>query len=362
MTDVSQADHLALQILKPLAVHYLRPELEEVVINRPGEIWYKHRQGGGWEAVEDANLTYDRIAKICRVLANINGARFNETDLPVVSCELPGQPYRFQALMGQNVRYNLGDRKGVGVAIRSLAAPLRDFDAWRPDHRAGGSDAFLIEQARLEEDFAAPDDVVDGLRMAIDRGETILVSGATSTGKTSFTNRVISIIERDARIVTVEDTRELTVPHPNRLHLIVPRNRGSNAFGWNQAIDSLMRLTPDWIVCGELSVANAATIYNLMGKGHPVITTVHAGSAEEAMQAFVNNMSADGSNLDPRSTLDDLHAKIGCIVQLDRHNGRRHISEVAFPAAERRREQAIRRAERRQDLDGRVRRLAEAAR
>ncbi len=353
MLPSSPADRLATQILQPLSKYYLRDEAEEIVINQPQEVWLKDRRDGGWHRFEDDILTYDRLMKTCRVLANINGSRFNEENAPVVSCELPGLPYRFQGVMGQNVRYTLGDRRGVGIAIRSLNTPVRDFSAWRP----GGTDATLIEQSGLEEQFEAPSDLLDGLRGAIDRGETIIIAGATSTGKTSFTNGVISIIERDARVLTVEDTLELQVPHANRLRLVVPRNVSPGGFGWKQAIDSFMRLTPDWIVCGELSMDNAATIYNLMGKGHPIITTVHASTPKEALQAFVNNMSGAGSNLNDRSTLDNLHAQVGCIVQLDRQGGKRKISEVVFPSAERRRENAIIKAEIRQDLDQRQRRL-----
>lgn len=117
----SDPNNIAKRVLARLAVHYEEENLEEVVVNQPGEVWIKKRRGE-WKKLEDPKLDYEHLRRVCSVLANINGAKFSETDIPVVSCELPGAPFRFQAILGQNVRYNLDDRKGVAIAIRALTA------------------------------------------------------------------------------------------------------------------------------------------------------------------------------------------------------------------------------------------------
>jgi type IV secretion system protein VirB11 len=214
------------------------------------------------------------------------------------------------------------------LAIRSLTADQRitfkDYGLT--------PDAELPGMARLFDGFEIKGDHIAQIAEVIRRHMSIVVSGATSTGKTTFTNQLIRMIDETARVITVEDAREVTVPHWNRVHLMVPRNRSVNAVDYNTIIDSLMRLTPDWVICGEVSVSNAAPLYSLMGKGHPVITTVHAGTPEEAIQAFVNNMATAGSSLDPSTTANNLRRQIGCLIQLDRHDGRRKVVDIQFPS------------------------------
>jgi len=210
---------IATQVLSKLAAYYTVTNLEEVVMNRPGWIWVKQRRSQWFEA-EAPELTYDYIFKVCKVLANINSAKFSEDDLPVVSCELPGAPYRFQAMIGPNVRYNLDDRKGIALAIRALTADTSiDFSSYglTQDAKLPGATSGLLA-------FDLGEDNVKAISEVIKRHESIIISGATSTGKTTFTNKIIEVIDPADRVITVEDARELTVPHANRVHMIVPKS------------------------------------------------------------------------------------------------------------------------------------------
>ncbi|MFZ3583788.1 ATPase, T2SS/T4P/T4SS family [Loktanella sp. DJP18] len=322
-------NHIAGRVLRKLHAFYSRPNLEELVMNRPGYVWIKDR-GSDWQEFEAPELTYDYIFRLCKVLANINNAKFSEADIPIVSCELPGAPFRFQAVVGSNVRYSLDDRVGVALAIRSLMADTRiDFSSYGlvGDAQLPGSAAGLLA-------FDVGEDHIEALHEIIARHESIIVSGATSTGKTTFTNKVIELIPENERIITVEDARELSVLQRNRVHMMVPRTRSANAIGYPEIIDSLVRLTPDWIICGELSIANAQPIYATMGKGHPVITTVHAGSPAEAIAAFANNMSIAGADiaLSGRSLYDSIASQVGAVIQLERRDGRRRVVDIAFPS------------------------------
>lgn len=324
-------NHIAGRVLKKLSKYYLIEDVEEVIMNRPGFIWTKMRRGR-WNQVEAPELDYQYIYRLCRVLANINSAKFSEDDLPVVSCELPGAPYRFQAVMGPNVRYNLDDRKGVAMAIRALTADTSiDFSSY------GLTSTAILPGARAAlEEFDLSGDHIQALAEVIDRHESIIVSGATSTGKTTFTNKLIEMISEEERLITVEDARELTVHQKNRVHFVVPRNRSANSVDYPTIIDALVRLTPDWIICGELSIANAQPIYATMGKGHPVVTTVHAGSPDEAVSAFANNMNISGaeSSLTGEALFESIRSQIGAIIQLDRRDGIRKVVEIVFPSRE----------------------------
>lgn len=343
---------LANRILKPLSEYYLRDNLEEIVMNRPEEIWVKEKRGE-WVCQPAPELTYKYLHGVCTVLANINHARFSEDELPIVSCEIPGRPFRFQAIMGNNVRYELGSNRGIALAIRSLIA---DTSITLENGYGLTAGAKLPGSARFfnlgEGAFEIDDDHVEKIKTVIEQHASIIVSGATSTGKTTFTNRLIAMLHEMNRIVTVEDARELTVDQPNRVHLMVPRNQGTNKVGYPQIIDSLMRLTPDWVICGELSTVNAEPLYNLMGKGHPLITTVHAGTPDEAIEAFVNNMATSGSRLDPATTAQNLRSIVGCIIQLDRRDGKRKVVDIVFPMRDAQRKIILERKQEKARLDG----------
>lgn len=324
-------NHIATRVLKKLSRYYLIEDVEEVIMNRPGYIWIKQRRGE-WERKEAPELDYQYIYRLCRVLANINSAKFSEDDLPVVSCELPGAPFRFQAVIGPNVRYNLDDRKGIALAIRALTADTSiDFSSYglTAGVELPGASAGLME-------FNVSSDHIKAIAEVVGRHESIIVSGATSTGKTTFTNKLIEMIDSKERLITVEDARELTVHQENRVHLVVPRNRSANAVDYPTIIDALVRLTPDWIICGELSIANAQPVYATMGKGHPVITTVHAGSPDEAVGAFANNMNISGADtaLSGDALFESIRSQIGAIIQLDRRDGKRKVVEIVFPSRE----------------------------
>lgn len=322
-------NHIAGRVLRKLAHYYGQDNIEEVVMNRPGFVWTKMR-GGDWVETEAPELTYDYVFRLCKVLANINNARFSENEIPIVACELPGAPFRFQAVVGPNVRYLLDDRKGVAMAIRALTA---DTGINFSSYGLTGGEALPGSAAGLME-FDMHSDHIAALSEIVSRHESIIVSGATSTGKTTFTNKVIELISTRERVITVEDARELTVAQKNRVHMMVPRTKSANAIGYPEIIDALVRLTPDWIICGELSIANAQPVYATMGKGHPVITTVHAGSPGEAIAAFANNMSIAGADsaLSGDALYESIASQVGAIVQLERRDGKRRVVEIAFPS------------------------------
>ena len=96
-----------------------------------------------------------------------------------------------------------------------------------------------------------PDDPYEKLLLSIKRGDHILVSGATATGKTTFLNNLLKILDIHKRILTIEDTRELIVPHPNRVHLTLSRTEQTNDLTYAKVIDFVVPFTLEAIIGGE---------------------------------------------------------------------------------------------------------------
>jgi type IV secretion system protein VirB11 len=327
-TQTSLTNELLLRALEPLRQWYDRHDIEEIAINRPEELYIKEI-GKGWQVSPNKDISFKRIMYLCRMLANVTDQAFDVNGLPILAATLPGG-HRFQAVVGPNVRYDMSDTQGVAICIRRFNKErkfsLDDF-ALRAGEKTVET-AYDPDKAKKRYSEFPFEDLV----ASVQKGEAILVSGATATGKTTFLNALIDYIPRKARIVTVEDTREVVVPHGNRVHFVVSRTTGINKIDYSHILDTVVRMTPDVIVCGEVSITNSKSLYRLMTTGHAnFMATIHADSPEMALKAFWQNLTQTDPNLDMMAALEILSRSFGRIVQIDRKDGKRVITAVAAP-------------------------------
>src|SRR5262249_15947084 len=161
--------------------------------------------------------------------------------------------------VGSNVRYAIGDTRGVAVAIRIFNANRGiTLDRYGLSEDGGLAAAPMMHGQKRYDDSPLAD-----LLAAVRNREAILVSGATATGKTPFLKAILRHLPPDSRVLTVEDAREVTVPHPNRVHLVVSRTETTNGIDVMRVVDAVVRLTPDVIICGEIGIGNAPGVFRL---------------------------------------------------------------------------------------------------
>ena len=159
-------------------------------------------------------------------------------------------------------------------------------------------------------------------------GDHILVSGATATGKTTFLNNLLKILDPHKRVLTIEDTRELIVPHKNRVHITLSRTEQTNALNYAKVIDLVVRFTPDAIVGGEISTGNAGALWELMGSGHDnCLATIHAENSEAAYQAFTDRIMHSYPQTDRNKTIEEMRKKLR-VVQINRDGNLRAVTEI----------------------------------
>ena len=320
-------------ITKPLQPYFTHPDVEEIAINQPYEIWSKKRrvQPGEpiWSRVEARWLTFDYLERVCKVVANTYDQHFGDGKglMPALYAALPGG-HRFSACMYKNIVYDEVHPKG-GVAICIRQAPRGDNVI---TYEAYGLGAGIRVQAatRFKDRVDGSRDDLEKLKGAINEGAHLIVSGATSTGKTTLLNRIIREIDQSQRVITLEDTRELAVPHPNRFHILVSRTQNNNLFDDGAAINLMTRMTPDVIICGEVSTGNAKTIWELTGSGHgSMMTTIHAEDPEAALKAFVQRMQHTDPNIKEEETIAEMKKRF-MVVQIvrDHHTGQRRITAI----------------------------------
>ncbi|HEX3002191.1 MAG TPA: type II/IV secretion system ATPase subunit [Methanoregula sp.] len=136
------------------------------------------------------------------------------------------------------------------------------------------------------------------LWLAVEHRKSLLVVGGTASGKTSMMNAVSLFIPQNAKIVSLEDTREIQLPHRNWLPT---RTRELNNEGIRGDIDlfsllkACMRQRPEYIIVGEVRGVEAQTLFQAMNSGHATLSTIHAGSVYEA----INRLTHDPINVPP---------------------------------------------------------------
>ncbi len=120
--------------------------------------------------------------------------------------------------------------------------------------------------------------------------QSALVCGGTATGKTSFLNSTISFIPPEDKIVSIEDTRELQLPHENWIPSVTREMFGQGDQGdvdMDQLLKESFRQNPDYVVVGEVRGEEASVLFQGMSSGHPSIGTMHASSPNAVVKRLI---------------------------------------------------------------------------
>ncbi|QXT34365.1 P-type conjugative transfer ATPase TrbB [Sphingomonas sanguinis] len=244
-----------------IAVAMRDPLVVEIMVNPDGALRLD-RLGEG-RSDTGVRMAPDQVERIVRLVASHARAEVH-AEHPIISAELP-----------PHVEGHAGERfEGVlppvapapCFAIRKAATKLHTLD----DYVADG----LMSAIQAE-----------ALRGAVTRRDNILVAGGTSSGKTTLANALLAEMAeersgQDARVILIEDTRELQCPLPDTVALRTRPPQVSMA----QLVRSTMRLRPDRIIVGEVRGPEALDMLKAWNTGHPGgIATVHANSGQAAL-------------------------------------------------------------------------------
>jgi type IV secretion system protein VirB11 len=310
--------------LAPLRPHLDAPGVTELVINGPGELAVE--QAGAWRWVTAPELTAAWLHPLA-VAAAAATAQDVTRERPICSTVLPTGERCQIVLPPAATHPSLTLRKpsSLNFSLESLVqagffAQICAEDA----RRAGGQpDLTALAEARDWPEF---------FRVAVKARRNILISGATGSGKTTFAKALVQLIPPDERIVTIEDARELAVPHRNAVHLLYAKDgQGLAQVGPKQLLECALRMRPDRILLQELRDGTAFFYLRNVNSGHPgSITTVHADSAALAFEqlTLLVKESEGGRDLGRDDIRALLHLLVDIVVQVKRAEGRYRITEV----------------------------------
>ncbi|MCE4557997.1 P-type DNA transfer ATPase VirB11 [Pelomonas cellulosilytica] len=320
------------EFLRPLRELLDAPGVMEVCVNAPGQLFIEAVDG--WHTVPSPALTMERCLSLANAMATYCDQQINQ-ERPLLSATLP---------TGERIQFAIPpavSRDTVSITIRKPTQLIKRLDDFERegmfDHLTDrvGADRHgqLLELELMQLKTARR--YTDFLRLAVRRHQTIVVSGRTGSGKTTFMKGLIEEVPKHERLITIEDTAELTLPsHVNVVHLFYSKDgQGTARVTAKSLLEACLRMKPDRIFLAEVRGDECFHFVRLAASGHPgSITSVHAGScalAFEQMALMIRETGAGGG-----LTMDEiqrlLHLVVDVVVQFDRDDHGRFISEIHY--------------------------------
>ena len=291
---------LILPFLRPIEPLLLDDSISEIMGN-PDASWWFERDG---IMRREESVTFDagKLRTGLEVIANQLGKHLDE-DNPVLHAQLPDGS-RLAAVIPPVVR-------------PSPALVIRKF----PSRHYTVDD--LIARGTISRPLA------ELLAEQIATGKTVLISGGTSTGKTTVLRVLANAIPEDQRIVVIEDTSELHLHKPNLLAVECQTDTFKANITFDDLLKSALRWRPDRIILGEVRGVEARTLLDSLNTGHAgSLATIHANSAEKALHRFANLVMRNHSQATFVDTEAEIAEAVDFIVHVERLPGRRVIREV----------------------------------
>ena len=286
----------------PLAGLLADPDVTDVLVNGPEEVWVDRGNGLRREPLSFAND--DEVRRIAVRLASTAGRRL-DTGVPFVDARLPGG-VRLHAVLPP-------------VALSGVCLSLR-VHRQRP-----------LDMAALLAGASVPPPIAEVLGAMVAARQSFVISGGAGTGKTTLLGALLTLADPDERILVVEDAAELAVRHPHvvRLEARPPNVEGAGEITVRDLVRQALRMRPDRLIIGEVRGAELVDMLLAGNTGHEGgLTTVHANGVADvpariealAMLAGVDRFAAHSL----------LASALGAAVHLHRdRDGSRRVAEIA---------------------------------
>ena len=282
------------------------PEITEIMVNGPSNIFIEKK---GVVCKTDLEFeSMDRLQNIIQQIVSFSNRRVNEMS-PITDARLKD-----------------GSRVNVVLYPIAMDGPIVTI---RKFQNAPLSIERLIQLDSITKDAA------EFLEKLVISGYNIFVSGGTSSGKTTFLNVLSNYIPKDQRVITIEDSAELSligVDNLVRLEMRQANLEGTGEITIRDLIHSSLRMRPDRLVIGEIRGPEALDMLQAMNTGHDgCMSTGHGNSASDMLER-ITTMALTAMNIPLNAIKSQIASAIDIVVHLGRTNskGRRvlEISEI----------------------------------
>lgn len=269
------------QKLSPLADFLSNPLVTEIAINCPGEMWVLYQGSRYMQRIKQKELTYDWLRSLANLIAFSSQQSISAVQ-PLLSATMHFKHdiYRVQVVCPPAVM-----SQTIAICIRKPAIKKFSLSDYQRQH---AFDSVNIAGQEKKHQYQALISLYRQqawcklLRLAVTMKLNIVISAGTNTGKTTFLNALMREIHEQERIVTIEDTREIMLRQANAVHLLYSRSeQDKQKMGPVRLLETVLRLSPDRIMMGELRGDEAYVYLELLNSGHTgSMTTIHAESPD----------------------------------------------------------------------------------
>ena len=317
------------KFLEPIKPWLDRDDVSEVCVNEPGVVWVEQMGRLGMARHDVPAMTASHIKVLAQQVAARSKQAVNAEN-PLLSAALP---------TGERIQVVLPPTSPSGGALSIRKQTVKDLSL---DHyvKAGAFTRAAVtsgdEISEVDKRLRSLLDLGDFpafISQAIKARKNVLVSGGTSTGKTTFLNAIAKEIDDHERLITIEDTPEVELKQPNTLSLLASKGGQSEARVTIQdLLEASLRLRPERILLGELRGKEAYTYLRAVNTGHPgSITTLHADSPKGAFEQLALMVLQAGMGLRREEIMAYVRSIVEVVIQLKRlPGGERIVSEIYF--------------------------------
>lgn len=316
--------------LSSLAPILQREDLVEIAINPDGKVWIERKGGSHMELVPDLRIDQALSVNLGQAIASSVGVQFSDKK-PTVSGKIT---WGAMAIRAQVVAPPIVEG-GMAITLRPFKlaadAPIKPTllhgSLIDLDHRKRELGKEVLALAEVGNVEAA-------MRLCVRKRLNVLISGGTSTGKTTFARSLLAMVDSAERLVTIEDAYELFPNQANVVALKADRNsQGERTPA--RLLEASLRMRPDRIILGELRGEESRTFLEAINTGHGgSFTTIHADTARKAIDRLAIMVMASGLGMGFEEVKRYCVGSVDLVVQLERRGGVRGVAEVWLPFAD----------------------------
>ena len=291
---------IIIPFLKPIEHLFASKTVSEIMVNPDGSVWIE--EAGYIQLLPGIRFDEGALLTGLEVIANRFGKKL-DADSPILNLRLPDGS-RMAALIPPVVN------PGPMMTIRRFTS--RSFTLHD-----------LIERKTLTEAQA------DTLTHCVQSGDNLLISGATSSGKTTLANVLASFIPDGDRILILEDVAELYIRKPHVISAEAQLDTHKSQIGFADLLKAALRHRPDRIIVGEIRGPEARVFVDALNTGHRgSLTTIHANGAEDALHRLSQLALRGSGGVSLNDVEEECRRSINVVVHIARIDGIRAVQQL----------------------------------
>ncbi|MBV52641.1 MAG: P-type DNA transfer ATPase VirB11 [Coxiellaceae bacterium] len=305
-------------LLTPIQCWLDDESVSEIMINRPKEVWvesYGKMSRHTVDALNDYHLHH-----FMQLIANENNSKLDSSSPILSSSLLDGT--RIQCVIPPITKHPICSIR------RRIVKDVSLTDFFNPYHQPSISNEIPLSKKNNSYNISTD---FKNLQSAIKEQKNIVISGGTSSGKTTLLNACLKMIDNKERIITIEDAREIDCANQNQVNLLVHHSGDLlTSIPIQELVKSSLRLRPDRIIIGEIRGKEILDYLNAAATGHKgCMTTIHAGTPQTALIRMKQLYKLNSvPSMTDQDILDEMYHVIDLIVQVKKTPVGRLVTDI----------------------------------